>query len=75
MRTEFSRLVGMIELAHEIDRLLSAFGLTFLSLDITKNADLIIDNPHQYMPGTDHRVRRAVVKLVREWRDLRSGNV
>lgn len=71
MSTDFSRLVGMIELAQEIDSLLSGFGVTFRSLDITRNADLIIENPHQYMPRTDHRVRRAVVELVREWKELR----
>lgn len=71
MNTEFSRLVGMIELAQEIDTLLSGFGISFLSLDITRNADKIIDSPQQYIPRTDHRIRRAVVELVKEWRELR----
>lgn len=75
MITEFSKLVAMIELAGKIDNLLSGVGISYQSLDLTRNASKIIDNPKAYMPRTDHRVRAAVVALVKEWIELRYDTV
>lgn len=69
--TEFSRLVAMIELAGQIDNILAGAGITYQSLDLSRNANKIIDNPKRYIPRTDHRVRAAVVELVKEWQELR----
>jgi hypothetical protein len=71
--TEFSRLVAMIELAGQIDNILAGAGITYQSLDLSRNANKIIDNPKRYIPRTDHRVRSAVVELVKEWQELRAA--
>lgn len=71
MNTEFSRLVAMIELAGQIDNILSGVGVTCQSLDLPRNANKIIGDPKRYIPRTDHRIRSAVVALVKEWKELR----